>query len=137
MRRYVPLIIFSIGLGATVMALVVLRSNGEDAADESLLYRIALGILYVLVTVGPAAIAHYQLERIPGANQRKRELKRLKKEYEAVAKRKKKALAGIKAIVDNHEANRYWAERARGRYDRIWKNWAALNTTPTEPDDAA
>ncbi len=137
MRRYIPLIIFSVALGATVMALVVLRSNGEDAAEESLLYRVALGILYVLVTVGPAAIAHYQLERIPGAVQRGRELKRLKKEYKTVVQRKNTAILAIKAIVDNHAVCRHWAERARGRYAYIWKNWAAKNAAPTSSDDEA
>jgi hypothetical protein len=122
--------------GVLVMAIVILRFDETDGADDdSLLVRAAMGVFWAGVTVGLAFVSELIIRAIPVALHVRRELKRRKAEWKTPSRARAAAAKAIKEINDNDVRRTHWVERARGRYYTIWKNHRAAVTQsdPSSP----
>ncbi len=133
-------------LALVVVAFVIIRTDSAaEGGDDSLLLRIALAVLYALMTVGPAFGAELALRALPRATQATRELRRRKTEWRKSVETKRNAEKAIKQVEDEYDAYLFWAAKAKGRYDRYWKkahakagfpavHGTSIPTTTTSPD---
>ena len=115
---FYPLLIV---LFVLVIAIVVIRTDGADTEDESLLQRLARGATYAAFTVGPAFIAELLLRKFIPASRAAREHQRSKKALGGVTSKKRKAEKRIKEIHDAYELYLYWVARIRGRFYRFFE----------------
>lgn len=125
-----------VALFVLVVSLVVLRSNhAGDDEEASLSQRLATGVVYAVLAVGPAFAGEILLKLLLPASLVARELQRSKKALAVETSKKRKAQKRIKEIHDEFMAYQSWVTRIQGRYYKIWApaRTAAGHTGPALP----
>lgn len=141
--RFLPVTVA--GFSAFVLSLVVIRiGTTASHGGRSVVYEVALGIVFAGITVGSAILAHVCWGRLkdrwPRVSQHVANIVALA----AARARKRKAERQKHHIVRQGEAWEYWSSKFRGRYDRFWKRACkefgtsgSVPPPPTTPPAAA
>lgn len=126
------LIILLVALLLLVLALVIVRTDGTDDENDSLAWRLSLGIIFAFLTVGPAFFAEMLMRALFPASLAARELAEKRKAFHTVDKTKRVAERQIHGIADEHALHDYWTTKIRGRYYTIFDQ-ARAKFGHTEP----
>lgn len=138
MKRSPYFYVLVVALAILVIALVVVRYEGtDDDGEDSVLSRLAWGVLFAVLAIGPAFLAEIVMRALVPASMAARERKRRKKAFGSADRTKRKAEKLIKVIVDEHERSKYWAVRIQGRYDKIWQQAHAKFGHSSQPTPTA